>query len=342
MSTTKRPPQYNKSSPGVRRILKEAQEIAACPSPEFAAYPLEHDLYEWHFTIRGPPAPSPYAGGFYHGRIMLSPQYPMRPPMFRFLTDSGRFEVNRDICLSISGFHEETWQPSWSIRLALTALRAFMDTDPEGQVGGLDCTPEIRKDLAAKSVSYKCPDCGGGGEEDAMKVSEEEASAASKRDVVPDELRFGYKDQMKSSKNWDNENAESSASDPNASSSVPSETTSAPQLPPAQPQPQPQQQQQQQQQDQQGQAPPAEFVGQPQMFIPLGAPGQNQPVVQGNRPVGGGDLNRIHPPMVGAAMQAPAAQVAAGTSDEDRTNGYIDLAIGLLLSIFIALLLRKV
>ncbi|KAK6359699.1 hypothetical protein TWF696_000841 [Orbilia brochopaga] len=325
MSTTKR--QYNKSSPGVRRILKEAQEIATCPSPDFAAYPLEHDLYEWHFTIRGPPAPSPYAGGFYHGRIILSPQYPMRPPMFRFLTDSGRFEVNRDICLSISGFHEETWQPSWSIRLALTALRAFMDTDPEGQVGGLDCTPEIRKDLAAKSVSYKCPDCGGGGEEEAMKVSEEAASAASKRDVVPDLLRFGYKDQMPPSKIWDGPNPGSgSLTSPNAGSPVPPEIAAAQAAaaqaappPPPQPQPHPQAQPQQ-----------------PAMFIPLGAPGQGQPVVQANRPV------RIRAPMVPAAVQAPAAQAAAGTSDEDRTNGYIDLAIGLLLSILIALVLRKV
>ncbi|KAF3923508.1 hypothetical protein ABW21_db0209103 [Orbilia brochopaga] len=339
MSTTKR--QYNKSSPGVRRILKEAQEIATCPSPDFAASPLEHDLYEWHFTIRGPPAPSPYAGGFYHGRILLSPQYPMRPPMFRFLTDSGRFEVNRDICLSISGFHEETWQPSWSIRLALTALRAFMDTDPEGQVGGLDCTPEIRKDLAAKSVSYKCPDCGGGGEEEAMKVSEEAASAASERDVVPDLLRFGYKDQMQP-KVWDDPNTRSgSPSRPDDASPIPPEiaaaqasqaAAAAQQIPPPQSQPQPHAQPQVQHQHQRQQA----FRGEPAMFIPLGAPGQAQPVVQANRPV------RIQAPMVPAAVQAPAAQAAAGTSDEDRTNGYIDLAIGLLLSILIALVLRKV
>jgi len=46
--------------------------------------------------------------------------------MFRFLTPSARFEVNRDICLSMSGHHEETWQPAWGIRTALVALRAFM------------------------------------------------------------------------------------------------------------------------------------------------------------------------------------------------------------------------
>lgn len=27
---------------------------------------------------------------------------------------NGRFEVGKKICLSISGHHPETWQPSWS------------------------------------------------------------------------------------------------------------------------------------------------------------------------------------------------------------------------------------
>lgn len=31
-----------------------------------------------------------------------------------FLKPNGRFEVNKKICLSISGHHPETWQPSWS------------------------------------------------------------------------------------------------------------------------------------------------------------------------------------------------------------------------------------
>lgn len=30
------------------------------------------------------------------------------------LKANGRFEVGKKICLSISGHHPETWQPSWS------------------------------------------------------------------------------------------------------------------------------------------------------------------------------------------------------------------------------------
>ncbi|KAG9819666.1 UBC-like protein, partial [Aureobasidium melanogenum] len=74
----------------------------------------------------------------------------------------GRFEPNREICLSISGHHEETWQPAWGIRTALVAIRSFMDTDAGGQVGGMSAPDNVRKQLAEKSREYSCAGCGKG------------------------------------------------------------------------------------------------------------------------------------------------------------------------------------
>ncbi|RAL04799.1 ubiquitin-conjugating enzyme E2 [Aspergillus ibericus CBS 121593] len=143
-----------------KRLLREATELTTHPSPYFHATPIsESNLYDWHFTIQGPPSPSPYANGLYHGRIVLPPTYPLRPPSFRFLTPSGRFEVNREICLSISGHHEETWQPAWGIRTALIALRSFMDGDAKGQVGGLDVGVEVRRRYAVESRDWCCDAC---------------------------------------------------------------------------------------------------------------------------------------------------------------------------------------
>ncbi|KAL5355826.1 ubiquitin-conjugating enzyme/RWD-like protein [Aspergillus floccosus] len=146
-------------SPGTRRLLKEAAELRASPSPHFTAHPVSDNLYDWHFTLAGPPPPSPYAHGIYHGRIVLPPSYPLRPPSFRFLTPTGRFEVNREICLSISGHHEETWQPAWGIRTALLAIRSFMDGDARGQVGGLDVGDEVRREYARTSRGWRCEVC---------------------------------------------------------------------------------------------------------------------------------------------------------------------------------------
>lgn len=59
-----------------------------------------------------------------------------------------------------SGYHPESWQPSWSIRTALLAIIGFMPTRSDGAIGGLDYTPEERKTLAKKSNTWSCPACG--------------------------------------------------------------------------------------------------------------------------------------------------------------------------------------
>ncbi|KAK3359395.1 ubiquitin-conjugating enzyme/RWD-like protein [Lasiosphaeria hispida] len=197
-------PKINSKSPTIRRILREAQELSTSPSADYTATPLETDLFEWHFTLRGPPR-SAYAGGIYHGRIVLPPAYPLKPPSFRFVTPSGRFETNREICLSISGHHEETWQPAWGLRTALVALRSFMETDPRGQLGGLETTEAVRQRLAAESVSFRCAACGRTNADIMAECGEAarehdaaaESDRASAREVeVPSELKMGWRDEM--------------------------------------------------------------------------------------------------------------------------------------------------
>lgn len=71
---------------GVKRLMREAIELAE-PTEEYFASPLEDNLFEWHFTVRGPPN-TEFEGGFYHGRILLPTQYPMQPPNIILLTVS--------------------------------------------------------------------------------------------------------------------------------------------------------------------------------------------------------------------------------------------------------------
>ncbi|CAL4939075.1 unnamed protein product [Urochloa decumbens] len=141
---------YNRSNPAVKRILQEVKEMQSNPSPDFMALPLEEDIFEWQFAILGP-RDSEFEGGIYHGRIQLPSDYPFKPPSFMLLTPSGRFEIQKKICLSISNYHPEHWQPSWSVRTALVALIAFMPTNPGGALGSLDYKKEDRRALAIKS-----------------------------------------------------------------------------------------------------------------------------------------------------------------------------------------------
>ncbi|KAL0367800.1 UNVERIFIED_CONTAM: Ubiquitin-conjugating enzyme E2 32 [Sesamum radiatum] len=141
---------YNRKNPAVKRILQEVKEMQSNPSDDFMSLPLEENIFEWQFAIRGP-RDSEFEGGIYHGRIQLPAEYPFKPPSFMLLTPNGRFETQTKICLSISNHHPEHWQPSWSVRTALVALIAFMPTSPNGALGSLDYTKEERRALAVKS-----------------------------------------------------------------------------------------------------------------------------------------------------------------------------------------------
>ena len=125
----------------------------------YAAAPLENNMFEWHFTIRGP-TQTEFEGGIYHGKITLPNDYPFAPPSIYFFTPNGRFALNTKICLSISAYHPESWQPAWGIRLMLEALISFLPTKGEGAVGALDFSKEERKKLAIESQNFKCPLCG--------------------------------------------------------------------------------------------------------------------------------------------------------------------------------------
>ena len=68
----------------VKRLMREAQELKEATSDYFAQ-PLSDNLFEWHFTVRGP-ADTEFEGGIYHGRIILPTNYPMKPPHIIVLT----------------------------------------------------------------------------------------------------------------------------------------------------------------------------------------------------------------------------------------------------------------
>eukprot|EP00182_Erythrolobus_australicus_P001398 CAMPEP_0185832056 /NCGR_PEP_ID=MMETSP1353-20130828/1861_1 /TAXON_ID=1077150 /ORGANISM="Erythrolobus australicus, Strain CCMP3124" /LENGTH=309 /DNA_ID=CAMNT_0028530193 /DNA_START=6 /DNA_END=935 /DNA_ORIENTATION=- len=149
-----------RQSAAVKRILLELKELRREESQQdlYRAAPLEDDLFEWHFTVRGPPD-SPFEGGLYHGRILLPPEYPLKAPEIILLTPNGRFETGKRICLSFTSFHQETWQPCWGVRTMLTALLSFMPSKAEG-IGALDYSDNERRVLASRSRDYVCPSCG--------------------------------------------------------------------------------------------------------------------------------------------------------------------------------------
>ena len=45
------------------------------------------------------------------------------------ISETGRFEMSKRICLSISDFHPENWSPTWTVETIILGLLSFMMAD---------------------------------------------------------------------------------------------------------------------------------------------------------------------------------------------------------------------
>ncbi|KAJ3049075.1 Ubiquitin-conjugating enzyme E2 6 [Rhizophlyctis rosea] len=87
-----------------KRLMKEYMAIRKNPPDYITTKPLDTNILEWHYVIRGPPD-SPYEGGEYHGKVIFPSDYPYKPPAIKMLTPNGRFATDYRLCLSMSDYH---------------------------------------------------------------------------------------------------------------------------------------------------------------------------------------------------------------------------------------------
>eukprot|EP00045_Choanoeca_perplexa_P013455 m.152767 g.152767 ORF g.152767 m.152767 type:complete len:217 (-) comp16363_c1_seq28:2488-3138(-) len=139
-----------------KRLMREFQALPKNPPELFAARPLESNIREWHYAVSGL-KDCPYEGGVYHGKLVFPEQYPMKPPAIYMLTPNGRFQVNTRLCLSISDFHPETWNPAWTVETILHGLVSFM-LEEAPTAGSIASTTAQRKELARKSLLHNLKD----------------------------------------------------------------------------------------------------------------------------------------------------------------------------------------
>jgi len=134
----------------VKRLQREYLLIQKNPPPYIDAAPLPENILEWHYCLSGL-EDCPYSGGYYHGKLVFPPEYPMKPPAIYMITPNGRFHTNTRLCLSISDFHPDQWNPSWTVEGILKGLLSFMLSD-DSTAGSMQSTTEQKKSFAAKSL----------------------------------------------------------------------------------------------------------------------------------------------------------------------------------------------
>lgn len=134
------------------RLRKEFARLVKAPPPLIEAVPLESNILEWHYVLTGPPN-SPYEGGVYTGKLIFPPQYPFKPPSILMTTPSGRFKTDTRLCLSMSDFHPESWQPLWSVASLLIGLQSFM-LESTPTLGSIETSDEVKREYAQRSLEY--------------------------------------------------------------------------------------------------------------------------------------------------------------------------------------------
>jgi ubiquitin-protein ligase len=145
------------SSSFLKRINKEIQlyQKDDFSFPNLILQPSE-SLDLWYFIIHDLKE-TDYEGGIYLGKVSLPPKYPFKAPDFQFITQSGRFEINKKICTSFTGFHNDLYSPSWNIASMCAGLISFMtdsqDTTESKGIGGISMSKEQRQTLAKESVN---------------------------------------------------------------------------------------------------------------------------------------------------------------------------------------------
>lgn len=129
--------------------MVEEKAMKSSPPEFIVAAPDPKDILEWYYCLQGPPG-TLYEGGLYMGKVVFPGNYPFAPPAIIMITPNGRFEVNKPLCLSISNYHPESWNPVWTIHTILIGLLAFM-VGTDKTKGSIESSDSDKKKFAVES-----------------------------------------------------------------------------------------------------------------------------------------------------------------------------------------------
>ena len=136
-----------------KRFTNEKVLLAKEPLHYTTAYPDKTNPLVWYCLIIGQKG-TPYHEGHYVYKVVHSPKYPAEPPDYYFLTPSGRYEVEKKICLTNSSYHKGEWSSTWNIKTILISFYSIFLDNKEGGISHIHESPAKCMELAKTSIEY--------------------------------------------------------------------------------------------------------------------------------------------------------------------------------------------
>jgi ubiquitin-protein ligase len=137
----------------IKRLTNFIKELEKNPSEYYEATHSKEDITIWYVKIKN--LSEEYTDGVYYMKIHFTEKYPFNPPDYYMLTLSGRFEINKKICFSNSGYHSDSWSPLWGInQIIMGIISFFYERNSSGISHINNTTSEQRQYLAKSSIKY--------------------------------------------------------------------------------------------------------------------------------------------------------------------------------------------
>jgi ubiquitin-protein ligase len=138
---------------GVRqkRLVSEFNVLKKDPLDNIDVTIANDNMDTWYVKIHKL-SDDGFVGGEYLLEILMPKDYPFSPPDFRMLTPNGRFDINRKLCFSNSGYHPEDWSPMWNMKTIIMGFLSFFLEKKSSGIGHLDTTVEQKEAYAKQSV----------------------------------------------------------------------------------------------------------------------------------------------------------------------------------------------
>ena len=137
----------------IKRFKKELELFDKEKLHYCTTFQSMEDPFIWYFLIVGQKN-TPYYRGEYIGKIKYPQNYPLSAPNYFMLTPSGRFEIDKSICLTNSGFHASDWTPTWTVVNTLIGFYSIWINDKEGGIAHIHLTKDVCERYAYESCDY--------------------------------------------------------------------------------------------------------------------------------------------------------------------------------------------